>query len=74
MTAFNIHTLTANLRLARRDTRFAHAEAMRIGAHATQPLSVNRLRELCVLGEKMMHAERLELEAGRLLTEATHQP
>lgn len=41
----------------------AREEAMRRGLLATKPLTATRLGELCVLGEKMMHAKRRKDEA-----------
>lgn len=59
----NFLSRLTKLNLAKLEDRAAKQEALHRGMVATKPLSAVRLKELCVLGERMMAASR-ELAAA----------
>jgi hypothetical protein len=59
----SITAVLIELNLAEIEDSAARAEAMHQGLVATQPLTATRLRELCVLGEKMMYTGRRKARA-----------
>lgn len=53
------------------DDRIAKSEALAMGLIATRPLSMERLQQLCILGERMIYASLRRADAERDLADAT---